>query len=48
MSFGKFLRGLGKALPVIVANAPALIDAAKAVRKALKARKRTAPPEAGV
>lgn len=44
MSLGKFLKRVGKALPAIVANAPAVIDAAKQVRKALKKRKRRAPP----
>ena len=44
MSFGKFLRRLGKALPAVVANAPAVIDAARQVRNALKTPRKKAPP----
>ena len=44
MSFGALLKGLGKALPVILANAPAVIAAVKEVKKAVKKEKKKAEP----
>ena len=42
MSLKKLLKALRRALPVIVANAPAVIDAARQVKRALK----RPPPQA--
>ena len=39
MGLKKTLKGLAKALPVIIAYAPAVIDAVRQVRKAVKAAK---------
>ena len=46
MTIASLLKGLKQALPVILANAPAVIAAVKEVRKAVKKKKRKAPADA--
>ena len=48
MSIGALLKGLGKALPVIIANAPAVIAAFKAVRQAVKKEAQKAQEQPGL
>ncbi|HEY0112788.1 MAG TPA: hypothetical protein VGB59_06505 [Allosphingosinicella sp.] len=40
MAIANLLKRVGKAVPVIVANAPALVAAAKEIREAVKKQKR--------
>jgi len=49
MSLGSTLRRLSKALPVILANLPAIVGAVKEVRQAVKKEKtpETPPPVGG-
>jgi hypothetical protein len=48
MGLNSILKRIAKAVPVIVANAPAVADAVRVVAKALrKPKKQPAPPEAG-
>ncbi|HEY0044024.1 MAG TPA: hypothetical protein VGB62_05685 [Allosphingosinicella sp.] len=46
MSIESLLKGLKQALPVILANAPAVIAAVKEVKKAVKKKKKKAVPDA--
>jgi hypothetical protein len=48
MSIGALLKGLKQALPVILANAPAVIAAAKEVKKAVKKKKKAATDAPGL
>ena len=45
MSIASILKGLKAALPIILANVPVIIDAAKEVKKAVKRKAKKPEPE---